>query len=99
VHFLEPIQPQLKGIYAITLVRVFGDPGVALSMRTEHPVHQRTDDGGGPRRQLSRFQMHMDLAMLIRKGFDQIVAGLRRASASNCEKPNPGQYRSLWKNA
>ena len=47
MHFLESIQPQQFGQFvsvdAVTLVGVFGDPGVALRMRTNHPRYQWRD--------------------------------------------------------
>src|SRR6185436_13018523 len=58
--------------YRSHVLRCRTHPGVALGMRTDHPAHQRPDDGNGPWRQLARFQMHVYLATLIGKGFDQI---------------------------
>jgi hypothetical protein len=76
VDFLEPIQPQQLGQFvsvdAVTLIGVFGDPGVALRMRTDHASHQRRDHRRGPGRQLPGFQMHVYLTLQIREGFAQI---------------------------
>jgi hypothetical protein len=53
VHFLETIQPQQVGqfvsIDAITLVAIFGDPGVVAWMRADHALDPRRNDAAGPR--------------------------------------------------
>src|SRR6185437_11740649 len=76
MHFLETVEPQqfgqLVGVYPIALVAVFRDPGVVLGMRTHYTLDQRGNYCGGPRRQLTRFQMHVDLTTQIRKGAAQV---------------------------
>ena len=76
MHFLELIQPQQAGQFVsvnpVTLVPVPGDPGVSLRMRTNHPGDQRPDNLTSPRRQLARFQMHVDLPVQVGESFDQI---------------------------